>query len=95
MKKEKDGMKKKNTVYAIMVEQFLNAGYEVKEDSWQETMPYEEPTTEYWFDVILKRKGNTVYTLHHWFGSDLNKLIYVECWTHDLLITEVNHQQIC
>ena len=95
MKKEKKIPKKKKTVYDIMLEQFLNAGYEVKEDSWQENVGYDDFTTEYWFDVIINKEGNKVFTLHHWFGSDLNKLTSVECWSHEVLITEVNHTKLC
>lgn len=92
MKKDKE--KKKKTVYAIMVEQFINAGYEVKEDWWIENIGYGKPTTEYWFDVIIKKENNTVYVLHYWFGSDLDKLISVEAWTYKIVTTETDHKNL-
>lgn len=94
MKKEKNILKKKKTVYSIMVEQFINAGYEVREDSWQENIGYGQPTDEYWFDVVIKTENNKVFTLHHWFGPDLNNLVRVEAWSHELITTEVNHENI-
>jgi hypothetical protein len=86
--------KKKKTLYDTLVEQFMDAGYTVKEYNWLEGIGYKESTREYWFDVIYKKEGDLIYSLHYWFGPDLNKLLYVECWTHQEIITEGNHKKL-
>ena len=91
MKKQK---KEKKTLYATLIEQFIEAGYKVEEGSWVETVGYDKPTTEYWFDVVYKEKENVVYTLHYWFCANLDKLSKVECFTHEIVTKEVNHKKI-
>jgi hypothetical protein len=66
------------TLYDIMLKAFKDAGYTVNEGSWIESVGYDVPTTEYWFDVefhpknIFKEKG---YTSHFWFKNNKDVLL--------------------
>jgi hypothetical protein len=90
MKKEK---KEKKTLYATLLEQFINAGYKVEEGEWEEGLGYDQPTTEYWFDLKVTKDDN-LFTMNYWFGSDLNTLKSVEVWRSRLEIVETDEVKL-
>lgn len=94
MKKEKKQKAEKKTLYAILIEQFINAGYKVEEGSWKEPVGYYAPTEEYWFDVKIPRGENLMFTMHYWFGPDLNTLTSVEGWSSKIQIVETDEVKL-
>lgn len=69
----------KKTIYDVLLENFIKNGMEVEEGSWVETVGYKKPTTEYWFDVIL-RYDDKKFSLHYYFKNNKNNIHYFKMY---------------
>ena len=69
----------KKTIYDVLLQNFIQNGMEVEEGSWVETVGYKKPTTEYWFDVIL-RDDDKKLLLHYYFKNNKNNIHYFKMY---------------
>lgn len=81
-------MSKKKTLYSELVKNFKELGYVVEEDSWIENVGYDEPTREYWFDVVVKQTNNKKIVNHYFFGCNKNKITEISTWKSKIEVVE-------
>lgn len=81
-------MSKKKTLYSTLVKNFKKLGYVVEEDSWIELVGYDEPTREYWFDVVIKQTNKVKVVQHYFFRNDKNTIMEISIWKSKIEIVE-------
>lgn len=73
-------MENKVTVYKSLIKKFKDMGYKVSKGSWIESVGYDVPTKQYWFDVTIGEKKKVETTMHFYFGDDKNSKPEIEIW---------------
>lgn len=73
-------MEKKVTVYKSLTKKFKDMGYKVNKGSWVETVGYDVPTKQYWFDITLFKKKKVKTTMNFYFGDDKDSKPEIEIW---------------
>lgn len=73
-------MEKKVSLYKSLAKKFKDLGYKVNKGSWLESVGYEVPTKQYWFDITLVKNKKSKTTMHFYFGANKSTKPEVEIW---------------
>jgi hypothetical protein len=73
-------MEKKVSLYKSLAKKFKGLGYRVNKGNYLETVGYDFPTKQYWFDVTLFKKKKIKTTMHFYFGDNRNGKPEIEIW---------------
>lgn len=73
-------MEKKVTLYKSLAKKFKEMGFKVNKGSWVESVGYDIPTKEYWFDITIKKSKKVETTLHFYFNANKNNTPEVQMW---------------
>ena len=73
-------MEKKVSLYTSLAKKFKGLGYRVNKGNYLETVGYDFPTKQYWFDVTLFKKKKIKTTMHFYFGANKSRKPEVEIW---------------
>ena len=85
---------KKVTLYKSLIKKYKEMGYKVNKGNWVESIGYDVPTKEYWFDITLKKTKKSETTLHFYFKADKNKLADIEMWVTTFGINGINDKRL-
>lgn len=71
---------KKVSLYKSLAKKYKDMGYKVNKGHWIESVGYDTPTKEYWFDITLKQTKKVEVTMHFYFKADKNSTPEVQMW---------------
>ncbi len=87
-------MEKKVTLYKSLIKKYKDMGYKVNKGNWVESVGYNTPTKEYWFDVTLKKTKKSETTIHFYFKADKNKVSDIEMWETTFGVNGITDKRI-
>lgn len=87
-------MEKKVTLFKSLTKKFKDLGYKVNKGSWLETVGYDAPTKQYWFDITLFKKKKIKTTMHFYFRDDKNSKPEIEIWETSKVFENLTDKRI-